>query len=56
MRSMTAIALELPASAEEIRQWVQDLPPNTVVEATVYNSFKKDSGKTKVQRLVAREE
>jgi hypothetical protein len=49
-------ALELPASVLEIIAWLGGFPPNVQVEASVYNSFKKDSGRTKVQRLVVRDE
>lgn len=44
---------DLPAAAEEVRQWVQDLPSNALIVATVYSSFKKASGQEKVMRLTA---
>jgi hypothetical protein len=46
--------LELPASVASIMQWLSELPPTTMIEATVYNSFKKESGTRKVQRLTTR--
>ena len=45
--------IELPATVADIKNWVNDLPADAQIEATVYNSFKKATGRTKVQRLVA---
>ena len=49
----THSAIELPATVADIKSWIDDLPADAQVEATVYNSFKKATGRTRVQRLVA---
>lgn len=49
-------ALELPASVEDLIVWAYNVKPGSVIEATVYNKFKRDAGRTKVQRLVVRNE
>lgn len=47
-------ALELPASVEDLITWAYKIKPGSVIEATVYNKFRRDAGKTKIQRLVIR--
>ena len=49
----THSVIELPATVTDIKAWIDNLPANAQVEATVYNSFKKATGRTKIQRLVA---
>lgn len=45
--------IELPASITALMAWMRDLPPDAQIEATVYNSYTKGAGKSKIQRLVA---
>jgi hypothetical protein len=45
--------IELPATVDEIKNWLDSLPADTQVEASTFNSFRKATGQVKVQRLIA---
>jgi hypothetical protein len=48
-----AATFDLPATADEVLMWVQDLPFNALITATVYSTFKKASGQARVMRITA---